>query len=168
MNSNGRPTRRKAEEDPRHEPSHRSKILDEVLIKRLADLARLGFNYSRMARFHKIEPRTFRRWLTRGRKEETGIYADLVCQLKMAECELMRDCVHGIKTAGEEGKWQAYAWILERRFPMEFADKTPLLREYEQEYGRLLSELKAKIEEADRAKEARDKNSGSAPNLLPG
>jgi hypothetical protein len=68
-----------------------------------------------------IEPRTFRRWLAKGRKQRRGAFCQFLSALKRAEAKAVVERVQVITAAGESGTWQAAAWWLERRYPKEWA-----------------------------------------------
>ena len=90
-------------------------------------------------------------WLKWGRERDSGVYVDFLG----AASEATKIC--GLtwlamiqKLASQKGDWKAYAWLLERRFPHDFAraadrpdDTTEARKEAETLAVKLLESLKA-------------------------
>lgn len=94
--------------------------LNKEVIQALCDAIRRGLPRDRAAAFAGIHISTIYDWLSR--EAEGGLFADFSDSLKKAESELIADKLQTISAAAEDdGKWQAAAWILERRFPKDFA-----------------------------------------------
>lgn len=77
-----------------------------------------GGNYiETAAAYAGISKQTLYNWLRRGARQKSGQYREfaLAVEQALAEAE-MRDLAL-IEQAARDGKWQAAAWRLERRFP---------------------------------------------------
>ena len=69
-----------------------------------------------------VHPSTFYRWLKEGEEAKTGVKRALYDELKKAESEYKRCLLTTIKGAAESRAqfWTAAAWLLERKYPMEY------------------------------------------------
>ena len=69
-----------------------------------------------------VHPSTFYRWLKEGEDAKSGVKRALCNELKKAESEYKRSLLTTIKTAAESRMqyWTAAAWLLERKYPMEY------------------------------------------------
>ena len=69
-----------------------------------------------------VHPSTFYRWLKDGENAKTGVKRALYDELKKAESEYKRCLLTTIKGAAESRAqfWTAAAWLLERKYPMEY------------------------------------------------
>ncbi len=64
-----------------------------------------------------IDTTTFQRWLARGAEEPGTLFAEVHAAALEAEAECARQALEVIKHAAvRDGKWQAAAWLLERRY----------------------------------------------------
>lgn len=87
-----------------------------------------------------VARRTLYRWLERGAKEEkrlakgealddeASLYVGFRRTMKKGLAEFEANCVEGIKNAGPN-YWQAFAWLLERRWPQRWGNQTRLIRD---------------------------------------
>ena len=66
---------------------------------------------------------TFREWEKKGEVEEKGKFHDFSAAIKKAEAEGELLHIRRINRAGEEGNWQADAWMLERKDPKKWGRK---------------------------------------------
>lgn len=79
-----------------------------------------------------VHESTYYRWIEKGTAalekdpDATDLYSELCKSVKKAEIEFMQKNLEVISSAAIEGKWQAAAWMLERRFPDEFSSKSPM------------------------------------------
>jgi hypothetical protein len=79
-----------------------------------------------------VDETTYYRWLRKGKeiyekdKESKDLYCKLYQSVEKAELECMLSNLAVIENAASEGKWQAAAWTLERRFPDVFSIKSPM------------------------------------------
>lgn len=69
-----------------------------------------------------ISRAVFYKWMARGREEKTGRYVEFVDAVENAEAKAVGVYVKIIHKAAPTS-WQAAAWMLERRFPDQFARK---------------------------------------------
>ncbi len=67
-----------------------------------------------------IHYRTFRNWTKKGEAAKSGEFFQFFQALKRAEAEGALQLIANIRRAGNEGPWQASAWILERRHPEDY------------------------------------------------
>lgn len=69
-----------------------------------------------------VHPSTFYRWLKDGEEAKSGLKRALCDELKKAESEYKRTLLTTIKSAAESRAqfWTAAAWLLERKYPMEY------------------------------------------------
>jgi len=82
---------------------------------------RLGLTHERAAQLAGITARTFYTWKSKGEKGTAPIYIQFLQALKKAEVEGEAANIQVIVKAGQEGTWQAAAWLLERRHPERWA-----------------------------------------------
>ena len=93
-----------------------SKLTDDVqatLIKALEG----GNTRASAAASAGISASTLHRWMRRGETDTTGPFRELWYAIKRAEAVCQIRCLDLIAAAAAEGRWQAAAWILERRWP---------------------------------------------------
>tara|TARA_S200002703_G_scaffold6027_1_gene6744 strand:+ start:450 stop:881 length:432 start_codon:yes stop_codon:yes gene_type:complete len=67
-----------------------------------------------------INVSTLQRWMRRGERAEGRTdrkFREFCMAIKKAEATCERRCLDLISSAAEAGRWQAAAWILERRWP---------------------------------------------------
>lgn len=69
-----------------------------------------------------VHQATFYRWLKEGGNAKTGVKRALYEELKKAEAQYKRCLLATIKSAAESRAqyWTAAAWLLERKYPMEY------------------------------------------------
>lgn len=97
------------------------KLTPEIQNKIVAAL-RVGCPLNTAAAYANVVSSTFNNWLRRGRDGEQP-YRGLVEQIDLAIADgKMRDLVR--IDQGADKDWRAAAWKLERRFPLEFGEKT--------------------------------------------
>ena len=95
-----------------------TKLTDEVQATIVAALEG-GCTRSAAAGAAGIDPSTLQRWVRRGeRADGRDKRFRLFCMaIKKAESMCDMRCLELINAAASEGRWQAAAWILERRWP---------------------------------------------------
>lgn len=74
-----------------------------------------------------ISRRSFENWREKGKDESSGIYHDLVLMVEEAEAGFKRTHIQRIVSQSKKkcpGLWVCSAWLLERKFPQEFAMKS--------------------------------------------
>lgn len=91
-----------------------SKLTPEVQAK-LCMAVSLGLTRELQAGFAGITKRCLELWLKKGRTTTKGPHHDLVAALWVAEGEGAVENMKLIQQAAKAGKWQASAWIMERR-----------------------------------------------------
>lgn len=100
--------------------------------------------YTMVADAHQIDRSTLYDWINKGledlRNGKKTAFARFAYTLKKRECEgvcqLLDDIKAGVKS------WQSRAWILERRFPMDFALGAQELLQLRQELEAIKKALK--------------------------
>ena len=139
---------------PKRSPSHNSKGDEIIVRRderggrlpyRLADAGnkiieaiRLGATYRLAAQYAGVQIGTIYNWINRAEKilarletdedpvieESEVLYVDFFIRLQEAEGKAVVDWLSAIAAAAAEGKWQAAAWMLERRHPQEYGKRT--------------------------------------------
>ena len=92
--------------------------LTPALQEKICQYIRLGMKYERAAIAAGISESTFYSWKEKGEQQKTGSYRDFLEALKKAEVTGEARLLAKIEQHGSDdkpGKWQALAWILERR-----------------------------------------------------
>ncbi len=101
-------------------PTKFNKALAEDIIEDIAQLV----PFTMAAEANQISRATLHRWVSEGfediqagrKNTELAQFCDTI---KKSQCVAVKELLNEIKK-GEKG-WQARAWILERRFPLEFS-----------------------------------------------
>lgn len=65
-----------------------------------------------------VRPETFSRWINHPVSDNQR---QLSQELQKCEAAYKASLLTGIYNAGVNGSWQAFAWILERKYPQEYA-----------------------------------------------
>lgn len=102
-------------------PGRKPLTLDDARRKRLLDALAMGATKRLAAAACGVSEDTLARW----RKAHPGLQADM----DQAEAQGAVQALAVIKQAAASGTWQAAAWLLERRYPLEFGRTTPQVRE---------------------------------------
>jgi transposase len=89
-----------------------------------------------------VTPQSIRNWLSRGKREPSGIYFDFLAAMKKAEADAIARNVAIVQKAAVT-TWTAAAWWLERRYPDEFGTDRRLLNELRRELKLLADQLAA-------------------------
>lgn len=94
---------------------------------------RQGCSRSAAAEGAGIGRSTLQDWLATGRADlargEATRFADFSDGIKRAEADLQREAVGLILGAARSGSWQAAAWLLERKWPRDYAKRDPAAEE---------------------------------------
>lgn len=91
-----------------------TKFTDKVK-KRIIEGLSIGMTYELVAKYAGISEATFYTYLAKGRQGEPD-YLEFLEDCKKAEARCARGMLGAIyQAAREEGRWQAAAWLLERR-----------------------------------------------------
>lgn len=110
-------------------PAGRPTKLDE---KRSAEIVKgisAGLPYDTACALAGICYQTFANWMRAGEEAESGIYFVFFEEVKKAEAIAESLHIRNIKTAGNNGVWQADAWLLERRYPLKWGRKDQVKQE---------------------------------------
>lgn len=101
---------------------------------KLIEAAKSCISMKSLAAYAGVKRNALWRWLCEGRKEQDARLngatpnasldrcVALVEALALGEAELERGALDVIRSAASAGVWQAGAWLLERRWPDEWAD----------------------------------------------
>lgn len=114
--------------DPPRSVGRPTELTPEVAQAVCANIS-MGLTFIDACRMAHVARRSFERWRERGETETDGIYHDLVEMVEEAEAgfkyeHLSRIVAHSKKKAA--GKWVCSAWLLERKYPQEFAMRSHL------------------------------------------
>ncbi len=125
----------------RHDlPGRPAKLTDDAIAAAEEFLSR-GGPQSELAARLRVGRATWYRWLQEGEAAfEEGLdtqQARLYEAVRTAQAELQERCLASILLAGhgridpetrtrEKGDWKALAWLLERRFPLEFGQRSAI------------------------------------------
>lgn len=126
-------------------PSKFNQILAESIIENIAQLV----PYKIVAEAHQIDCSTLYDWINKGFEDikagntETAL-AQFSKAIKRCKCESVKALITDIKKG--EKAWQSRAWLLERRFPMEFAIAAQELAQLKQE----IEEIKELVKSYER------------------
>ena len=100
----------------------RKKKLTYELVEQICDLKRDGLCDADIIAAIEVHPSTFYRWLKDGEEASSGVKRALYDELKKAEAAYKHGLLTTIKGAAESRAqfWTAAAWLLERKYPMEY------------------------------------------------
>ena len=92
------------------------------LVEQIVELKRDGLCDADIIAAIGVHPSTFYRWLKDGEEAKSGVKRALYDNLKKAEAQYKRGLLTTIKSAAESRAqfWTAAAWLLERKYPMEY------------------------------------------------
>lgn len=113
-------TKKKKPVPSKRSPGRPSK-LDDATQQKFLNAVREGLPYSTACALAGIGETTFAVWRQRADAEPDSPYAGFMQALKEAEAEAEAANVKRIRSAADNGQWQAAAWILERRHPDKWA-----------------------------------------------
>ncbi|MBP3883980.1 MAG: helix-turn-helix domain-containing protein [Olsenella sp.] len=96
--------------------------LTHKLVGEIVELKRDGLCDADIIAAIGVHPSTFYRWLKEGEDARTGVKRALYEELKKAEAQYKRGLLTTIKDAAMSRAqyWTAAAWLLERKYPMEY------------------------------------------------
>lgn len=97
--------------------------LDDLTAQRIVNAIKVGLPRTHAARAARISPATLFEWLARGRRGE-GVYAEFLERVAEAEAYDVGELV-GYMREHAKVSHQACAWLLERRYPKQFALRRP-------------------------------------------
>jgi len=87
----------------------------------IGDNVALGLTYSLASEAVGITYKTFNSWMKRGKTEKSGKYYQFYRYIQKRNAEGAKILLEHLKGAADEGNCQVCMWILERRFPEDFA-----------------------------------------------
>ena len=96
--------------------------LTRKLVDQIVELKRDGLCDADIIAAIGVNQSTFYRWLKDGEVAKSGVKRALYTELKKAESEYKRSLLTTIKSAAMSRAqyWTAAAWLLERKYPMEY------------------------------------------------
>ena len=97
-----------------------SKLTPEIQQK-IGENISLGLTYSLAAEAAGITYKTFNIYMNRGKTENSGKYYDFYTFIQKRNADAAKALLERIKEAADAGNCQLCMWILERRFPEDFA-----------------------------------------------
>jgi transposase len=89
--------------------------------KKVGDNVALGLTYSLAAEAAGITYKTFNEWLKKGRNSTSGEYFKFSQHINKCNAEGAKKLLERLNDAADAGNCQVCMWILERRFPKDFA-----------------------------------------------
>ena len=98
--------------------------LDDLTAERIVQAVKIGAPWYMAAAAGGVNAATLRDWKARAKDGEEP-FAAFYARLQKAEAEGACAVLDIIQSAAREGTWQAAAWILERRYPKQFALRKP-------------------------------------------
>lgn len=131
---------------PKHDRPGRPSKLTEDTKTALLNAIKAGLTYDLACGAAGISFQTFRNWQERGEAAKSGEYFEFLEDLKEAEGQGGQRLITLINRSANEGQWAAAAWILERRYPENFARKPPQAVELSGKDG---GPIKQKVEHTD-------------------
>lgn len=97
--------------------------ITQNIIQEISKYIEIGLPNRDAAQACGICEATFYNWIQRGQKAKKGLYLEFLESLKKANARHMARNAAIIEKAAQEGRWQASAWMLERRHPDEWGNK---------------------------------------------
>ena len=96
--------------------------LTNKLVEQIVELKRDGLCDADIIEAIGLDPSTFYRWLKDGENAKSGVKRTLFEELKKAEALYKKSLLTTIKSAvmSRAQYWTAAAWLLERKYPMEY------------------------------------------------
>lgn len=120
-----------------HEPLDRP---DPAIVKKLLGHLKKGVPRKYAAIGSGIGERTFRRYITWGKRGKSKEWVAFLAAVKKAEAESVCEDVANIHRASRK-QWQASAWKLERRRPEDFASERRELAELRKQLAELAKQI---------------------------
>ena len=96
------------------------KLTDEIK-RKIGDNIALGLTYSLAPEAAGITYKTFNIYMNRGKTEKSGKYFEFYKFIQKRNADAAKSLLERIKKAADAGNCQLCMWILERRFPEDFA-----------------------------------------------
>jgi len=95
--------------------------LNPEIQQRIGDGISLGLTYALAANAAGITYQSFNQWMSKGKTEKSGKYYQFAQHIKKCNADGARKLLERLNDAVEAGNCQICMWILERRFPEDFA-----------------------------------------------
>ena len=96
------------------------KLTDEIQ-QRIGENIALGLTYSLASEASGITYKTFNDWMSKGKTEKSGKYFEFSQYIQKCNAEGARKLLERLNESAKGGNCQVCMWILERRFPEDFA-----------------------------------------------
>ncbi len=97
--------------------------LDDLVAQRIVNAVKSGLPRTHAARLARVSPAALFLWLSKGRKGEPG-FVEFLERVQEAEAYDVEELV-GFMREHARNHHQACAWLLERRYPKQFALRKP-------------------------------------------
>jgi len=107
------------------DPGRPTSLTPDVREKILMALG-LGNYRKDAAEFAGIDPRSLQRWLARGKRDPEGEYGEFAREVAAAESRAKIAAMGCVNKAARDGDWRAATWMLERKWPAQFSDRSQL------------------------------------------
>lgn len=98
--------------------------LDDLTAQRIVAAVETGAPWYMAAAAGGVSRTTLKNWKARARDGEEP-YASFLARLEKAEANGAVAMLDVIQNAAKSGTWQAAAWVMERRYPKQFALRRP-------------------------------------------
>jgi DNA-directed RNA polymerase subunit F len=89
--------------------------------KKIGDNIYLGLTYSLAAEASGITYKTFNQYMNRGKTDKSGKYYDFFKYIQKCNADAAKELWERLNSAAKAGDTRICMWILERRFPEDFA-----------------------------------------------
>lgn len=94
--------------------------LSEETTKIICESIRLGMSHRLSAMSANVAADTMATWINLGKKGKEP-YVAFLDEVEKADADCIKMCLSIIRKAAIDGTWTAAAWLLERRYPVEYA-----------------------------------------------
>ncbi len=112
-----------AEHDPNPEIQRELRKFSPEIGEKIVNFLRAGAFIETAAAAAGITKKTFYTWLKRGARAETGQLRQFSDDVAAAQATFEVMASAGIAGVAQEGNWQAWAWLLERKFPQRWGKR---------------------------------------------
>lgn len=97
--------------------------LNDEITKKICNYIEIGMPAKHACEAVGITEKTYYEWLQKGNEQKNGKYSKFSKSIKKAQARHMARNAAIIEKAAQDGKWQASAWMLERRHPDDWGNK---------------------------------------------
>lgn len=119
----------------------RPTLLTPERMEKIGRIIKKGLSYEDASLAGNITYNTFNNWMKRGKEDTEGPYFEFFQYIKGCELEGKEENLDNISEAGRNGQWQASAWLLERRYPLEYGRKDRISADIRSENVNVNTEL---------------------------